>query len=183
MTPVRTARTALLVAGAVLAAFAAQATPEPHRGADPAPPAKLNDKSVAAWVAQNLKGEGWILVNYDTEGVRLATPQGVALMSDGLVETDIRHELFTPISLSNGVARSGLAHWAVDCAARRFAVLSSVAYAHNNLVGEVTRRQGDRRLFQEPVASENDTLDAVCEAIRTGKRLENGSTIRRAKPS
>jgi hypothetical protein len=36
----------------------------------------------------------------------------------------------------------------------------------------VARRNGDRRLFQEPIASEVDTLDAVCEAIRTGKRLD-----------
>ena len=170
-----------LAIAAALFGLAARAAPAP-KILDPAPPAALDEKSVATWVAQNLKGEGWILVNFDAEGVRLATPEGVSLMSDGLVETDIRHELFTPISLSAGIARSGLAHWAVDCSTRRFAVLSSIAYAHNNLVGEVTRRQGDRRLFQEPVASENDTLDAVCEAIRSGKRRENGP-IRRAKPS
>ena len=150
--------------------------------ADPAPPAMLDEKSVAAWVAQNLKGEGWVLVNFDAEGVRLATPNGVSLMSDGLVETDIRHELFTPIRISAGEARSGLAHWAVDCARKRFSVVRSVAYTHNNLIGEMTRRQGDRRLFQEPVASEVDTLDAVCEAIRTGKRLD-GPAAPPVKPS
>ncbi|WP_372783948.1 hypothetical protein [Phenylobacterium sp.] len=151
---------------------------------DPAPPAMLDEKSVGAWVAQNIHGEGWVLVNFDAEGVRLATPEGVSLMSDGLVETDIRHELFTPIQLGAGIARSGLAHWAVDCAGKRFAVVRSIAYTHNNLIGEVTRRQGDRRLFQEPVASEVDTLDAVCEAIRTGKRLDGPLVaVKPAKPS
>jgi hypothetical protein len=123
-----------------------------------------------------------VLVNYDAEGVRLATPEGVALMSDGLVETDIRHELFTPIDLSAGRARSGLAHWAVDCQARRFAVVTATMFAHNNLQGAVATRKGDRRLFQEPVASENDTLDAVCEAIRSGRRLQTGP-LHKAKPS
>jgi hypothetical protein len=32
------------------------------------------------------------------------------------------------------------------------------------------------------VASEVDTLDAVCEAIRTGKRLD-GPAVKSAKPS
>jgi hypothetical protein len=149
---------------------------------DPAPPAMLDEKSVAAWVAQNLRGEGWVLVNFDAEGVRLATPSGVSLMSDGLVETDIRHELFTPIEVSAGTARSGLAHWAVDCRARRFAVVSATIYAHNNLQGVVGTRKGDRHSWQDPVASENDTLDAVCEAIRTGKRLD-GLPAKPAKPS
>jgi hypothetical protein len=84
--------------------------------------------------------------------------------------------------LEAGTARSGLAHWAVDCAHREFAVLSSTAYAHNNLSGPViVSRKGDRRLFQEPVASENDTLDAVCEAIRSGKRLDG--KLKPARPS
>ncbi|THD64690.1 surface-adhesin E family protein [Phenylobacterium sp.] len=180
-----TLRTALLglIAASALMAVNALAAPAPKAVKDPAPPAMIDDKSVAAWVGQNLKGEGWVLVNYDAEGVRLATPEGVALMSDGLVETDIRHELFTPITLQTGVARSGLAHWAVDCDKRQFAVLSSVAYAHNNLSGPIVNsRQGDRRLFQAPVASENDTLDAVCQAIRTGKRLE-GKPLKGGKVS
>ena len=170
---------------ALCAAAIASVAVSTARGAemkDPAPPAMLDEKSVAAWVAQNLKGEGWVLVNFDAEGVRLATPNGVSLMSDGLVETDIRHELFTPVQLGAGAARSGLAHWAVDCAQKRFAVISSVAYSHNNLVGEVARRKGDRRLFQEPVASEVDTLDAVCEAIRIGKRLD-GPAVKPGKAS
>ena len=169
--------------GAAILALALGALPRlaaaaPAATVDPPPPAALDEKSVSAWAAQHLKGEGWILVNFDAEGIRLATPDGVSLMSDGLVETDIRHELFTPISLAAGEARSGLAHWAVDCASKRFAVVSSIAYSHNNLIGEVARRQGDRRLFQEPVASEVDTLDAVCEAIRTGKRLDAPVTKR-----
>jgi hypothetical protein len=150
---------------------------------DPAPPAVLDEKSVSAWAAQNLKGEGWVLVNFDAEGIRLATPDGVSLMSDGLVETDIRHELFTPIDLSVGQARSGLAHWAVDCAQKRFAVVSMTVYAHNNLLGEVARKTGDRHKWQDPIASEVDTLDAVCEAIRTGKRLEGPVAVKPAKPS
>jgi hypothetical protein len=146
------------------------ATPAPV--ADPPPPAALDEKTVSAWAAQHLKGDGWVLVNFDYEGIRLATPEGVSLMSDGLVETDIRHELFTPVSVSAGQARSGLAHWAVDCKARRFSVVSMTIFAHNNLEGPVAHKIGDRKSWQDPVASENDTLDAVCEAIRSGKRLD-----------
>jgi hypothetical protein len=176
------AQISLLASAAAFAALSAFAAPAPSSIKDPAPPAALDEKSVATWVAQNLKGDGWVLVNFDAEGVRLATPNGVSLMSDGLVETDIRHELFTPIVLSTGPARSGLAHWVVDCRARRFAVALATVYAHNNLQGEVATRKGDRHNWQEPVASENDTLDAVCEAIRSGKRLD-GPAIKPAKPS
>ena len=164
------ARTLLIAAAATLASAAAfAAAPAP---ADPPPPSTLDEKTVSAWAAQHLKGDGWVLVNFDAEGIRLATPEGVALMSDGLVETDIRHELFTPVSVSAGLARSGLAHWAVDCKARRFSVVSMTIFAHNNLQGPVAHKIGDRRNWQDPVASENDTLDAVCEAIRSGKRLD-----------
>jgi hypothetical protein len=173
-------RTALVAAAMALAALTARAAPAP--AIDPPPPASLDEKAVGAWAAAHLKGEGWILVNFDAEGIRLATPDGVSLMSDGLVETDIRHELFTPIELSAGRARSGLAHWAVDCKARRFSVTTATMYAHNNLQGEVATRKGGRHNWQEPVASENDTLDAVCEAIRSGKRLD-GPVAKPAKPS
>ena len=172
------AKTLLLGLAATLTAAVAVAAPPskpaPRPAAkDPIPPSMLDDKSVADWIGRYVKAEGWVLVNYDAEGVRLATPEGVALKSDGLVETDIRHELFEPIMLQAGTARSGLAHWAVDCERRQFAVLSSTAYAYNNLKGPViVSRKGDRRLFQAPVASENDTLDAVCDAIKTGKRMQ-----------
>jgi hypothetical protein len=152
-------------------AVVARAAPAPSP-ADPPPPSALDEKTVSAWAAQHLKGDGWVLVNFDAEGIRLATPEGVSLMSDGLVETDIRHELFTPVSVSAGQARSGLAHWAVDCKARRFSVVHMTIYAHNNLQGPVAQKIGDRKSWQDPVASENDTLDAVCEAIRSGKRLD-----------
>jgi hypothetical protein len=165
-------RPLFLAALAALAGFAARAAPAPAPIVDPPPPAALDEKTVSAWAAQHLKGDGWVLVNFDYEGIRLATPDGVALMSDGLVETDIRHELFTPVTVSVGQARSGLAHWVVDCKARRFSVVQMTIYAHNNLEGPVAHKIGARRDFQEPVASENDTLDAVCEAIRSGKRLD-----------
>lgn len=178
----KAAKPLLLALAVGLVTTAALAAPKPKPVQDPAPPGMLDEKSVAQWVAKNLKGEGWVLVNYDAEGVRLATPKGVELKSDGLVETDIRHELFNPIMLQDGTARSGLAHWAVDCAHRQFAVLTSVAYAHNNLTGPViVIHQGDRQHFQEPVASENDTLDAVCDAIKSGKRLHDN--LKPARPS
>jgi len=168
MTPMRP-----LMLAAVLAALAAPAVraAEPVV-ADPPPPTALDEKTVSAWAAKHLKGDGWVLVNFDAEGIRLATPEGVSLMADGLVETDIRHELFTPVSVSAGQARSGLAHWAVDCKARRFSVVRMTIFAHNNLEGPVAVKYGDRMDWQEPVASENDTLDAVCEAIRSGHRLD-----------
>lgn len=173
---------AALAAAAAVAAPPATPAPKPAPATDPIPPAMLDDKSVADWIGRYVKAEGWVLVNYDAEGVRLATPEGVALKSDGLVETDIRHELFEPIMLQAGTARSGLAHWAVDCAHRQFAVLSSTAYALNNLKGPViVTHTGDRMHFQEPVASENDTLDAVCDAIRSGKRLDG--KLKAARPT
>ena len=168
MEAVRAARTLLIAAAA--AAFGSAACAQAVT--DPPPPTALDEKTVSAWAARHLKGDGWVLVNFDAEGIRLATPTGVALMSDGLVETDIRHELFTPVTVSAGQARSGLAHWAVDCSARRFSVVRMTIFAHNNLQGPVAQRVGDRKTWQEPVASENDTLDAVCEAIRSGKRLD-----------
>ncbi|MBS0331832.1 MAG: hypothetical protein JSS35_03625, partial [Proteobacteria bacterium] len=172
----------LLAATAIAAPAAPAPKDAPKAAADPVPPAMLDDKSVADWIGRYVRADGWVLVNYDAEGVRLATPEGVALKSDGLVETDIRHELFEPIMLQAGTARSGLAHWAVDCAHRQFAVLSSTAYAYNNLKGPViVSRKGDRRLFQEPVASENDTLDAVCDAIKSGKRLRDN--LKPARPT
>lgn len=172
------------IACALLSALALAASAHAAQApiVDPAPPAMLDEKTVGAWIAQNLKGEGWVLVNFDAEGVRLATPEGVSLMSDGLVETDIRHELFTPIDLTAGRARSGLAHWAVDCKARLFSVVTATMYAHNNLQGFVATRKGDRHAWQAPVASENDTLDAVCEAIRSGKRLP-GPALKNGKVS
>jgi hypothetical protein len=167
-------RTTLIAAvlAALCAGSSAHAAKPAPPAADPPPPSALDEKTVSAWAARHLKGDGWVLVNFDAEGIRLATPDGVALMSDGLVETDIRHELFTPVSVSVGQARSGLAHWAVDCKARRFSVVSMTIFAHNNLQGVVAHKIGDRKSWQEPVASENDTLDAVCEAIRSGKRLD-----------
>jgi hypothetical protein len=137
----------------------------------PAPPASLDRKAVDAWAAKYVRPNGWIRVNFDKEGIRLATPKGVSLMSDGLVETEIRHELFSPISLPDGEARSGLAHWAVDCAHQRFAVLSMTVYAHNNLQGEVARHAFDRHHWQDPVDSEFDTLRVVCASVVKGKRL------------
>jgi hypothetical protein len=137
----------------------------------PAPPARLDRKTVDAWAAKYVRRNGWIRVNFDKEGIRLATPKGVSLMSDGLVETDIRHELFSPISLPVGEARSGVAHWAVDCAHQRFAVIRMIIYAHNNLEGEVARHEGDRHHWQTPVDSEFDTLRVVCASVVTGKRL------------
>jgi|SRR6185437_7351164 len=174
MGPMSVSRTILAIAAALALAGVARAAAAPPAKAapDPPPPSTLDEKTVSAWAARHLKGDGWVLVNFDAEGIRLATPDGVALMSDGLVETDIRHELFTPVSVSVGQARSGLAHWAVDCKARRFSVVRMTIFAHNNLQGPVAQKIGDRTTWQDPVASENDTLDAVCEAIRSGKRLE-----------
>jgi hypothetical protein len=187
MAPMKTIKPLLLGLAAALAIamgpLAHSAAPAPKPAKDPVPPAMIDDKSVAAWIGRYVKAEGWVLVNYDAEGVRLAAPEGVALKSDGLVETEIRHELFSPIMLQSGTARSGLAHWAVDCEHRQFAVLQSTAYAYNNLKGPVVAdRKGDRRLFQEPVASENDTLDAVCDAIKSGKRRLDGK-LKLAQPT
>jgi hypothetical protein len=161
---------ALLIAGALLAV----GTPAPLAEQNPLAlpgPSSLEREEVQAWTRKYVRGDDWALMAWDYEGVKLAAG-GVRKTEEGLAETDIRTELFKPIELSVGVARSGVAHWNVDCAAGRFAVISMTVYAGNNLQGEIARKTTDAKLWQGPVGSEGDTIREVCRAIGLEAKLE-----------
>jgi hypothetical protein len=161
---------AFLIAGALLAVGAPAPLAEQNRLALPGP-ASLERDEVQAWTRKYVQGTDWALLAWDYEGVKLSAG-GVRKTSEGLAETDIRTELFKPIELSVGVARSGLAHWNVDCAGGKLAVLSMTVYAGNNLQGEIARKTTDARLWQGPVGSESDTIREVCRAIGQEAKLE-----------
>jgi len=128
-------------------------------------PASLEREAVLAWTAANVKGENWTMLAYDREGVKLTVPGGVRRTPDGLAEADVRTELFQPIKVSAGVARSGLARWAIDCMAGRLAVTRMTIYAGNNLEGEIASRVASGRAWQDPVGAEAEAIRAVCRRV------------------
>ena len=83
---------------------------------DPPPPASLENHDVEAWAAAYLHTEGWTLLTHNLEGAHLTSQRGALKARDGLVELEIRTELFHPVEFSRGAARSGVARWSVDCA-------------------------------------------------------------------
>ncbi|HSV02535.1 MAG TPA: surface-adhesin E family protein [Phenylobacterium sp.] len=139
--------------------------PPPHAAVDIPAPASLERDTVVAWMQAYVQGEHWTLLAYDREGVKLTAPGGVRRTPDGLAEADVRTELFRPIRVSAGVARSGLARWAVDCMAGRLAVTRMTIFAGNNLEGELASRVSDQRTWQDPVGAEAEAIQAVCKAV------------------
>jgi hypothetical protein len=137
--------------------------------ADPPPPTSLENHDVEAWAAAYLHTEGWTLLTHDLEGAHLTTANVPLKMSRGLVEADLRTELFHPVVVSPGPARSGVAHWSVDCQRNRLAILSMTVYSHNNLQGELGKKPNKGRVWQEPNESETVTVGVICEAARTGR--------------
>lgn len=141
-------------------------TPEPSTSAAWPAPSSLQRQDVLAWTSKYVRGGEWTLLAYDYEGVKLVAPGGVTRTADGLAQADVRTELFRPIQLKVGVtARSGMAHWNVDCEAGRIAVLTMTVYAGNNLQGELANRTTEGRPWQDPVGSEGEAIQAVCKAI------------------
>jgi hypothetical protein len=128
-------------------------------------PASLEREAVLAWTAKYVSADDWRLLAYDYEGVKLAAPDGVRRTDDGYAEAEVRTELFKPIEISAGTARSGIARWAVDCGARRLAVLRMTIYAGNNLQGQIATRVADGKPWQDPVGSESEAIKAVCAAV------------------
>jgi hypothetical protein len=129
-------------------------------------PASLKRDEVLAWTSKYVRGGDWMLLAYDYEGVKLIAPGGVRRTPEGLAEADVRTELFRPILLKVGVtARSGLAHWNVDCEAQRLAVLTMTVYAGNNLQGELANRTTEGKPWQDPVGSEAEAIKSVCRQI------------------
>ena len=107
---------------------------------DPPPPASLENPDVEAWAQAYLHTDGWTLLTHNLEGAHLTSHRGALTAHDGLVELEIRTELFHAVTVGAGPARSGVARWSVDCANKRLAILSMTAYAHNNLPGELARK-------------------------------------------
>jgi hypothetical protein len=150
--------------------------------ADPPPPASLENHDVEAWAAAYLHTEGWTLLTHDLEGAHLTTANVPLKMFRGVVETDIRTELFHAVEVSPGPARSGVARWSVDCNRNRLAVLSMTVYSHNNLQGELAKKPGTARVWQEPNESQAVTIDVICKVARSGRKPEP-KPLQPTKPS
>jgi hypothetical protein len=180
-------RTAMLGVAAGLAGFAAVAAPAPTPArkavVDPPPPASLEIGDVEAWASAYIDRDMWTLITHDTEGARFARPQGAIPTSPHMVEADVRTELFRPVKMGPGLARSGLARWSVDCANSRYAVLSMTIFSHNNLKGELARKGGADRAWMTPNESQSATISVLCKAALTGKPLERPLATAPAVPS
>jgi len=149
--------------------------PDAHGPLAAPPPANLQRDVVLAWMAKYVQADrGWSLLAYDYEGVKLAAAGAITRTPEGFAEADIRTELFRPIEVKAGVARSGLARWNVDCMAGRLAVLKMTAYSANNLQGELGTRISHEPDWQEPVGSEAETMRQVCKAIGQEATLATG---------
>lgn len=181
MTRAKAARLGLATCAA-LAALGARAAPPPAApGApivDPPPPASLEIPDVEAWATAYLHRDAWTLITHDTEGARFTRSEGAAATGPSRVEADVRTELFQPVQMGSGLARSGLAHWSVDCASTRYAVLSMVIFSHNNLQGELDRKPAADTAWMIPNESQAATISVICKAILGGKPFERRSAVR-----
>ena len=175
-----------IVSAAIVLALAAclpGATAAQARTADPPPPTSLDNRDVELWAATYLRTDGWTLLTHDLEGAHLASDGGVRTLADGLVEAEIRTELFHPVEVGPGVARSGVARWAVDCAGRRLAVLSMTIYSHNNLTGELAKKPASARTWQAPNESEIATIGVICQVAHAARSVEGAQPLAPLSPS
>ena len=106
------------------------------------------------------------------EGARFVRPEGGKATAPHTIEADIRTELFQPVKMSAGLARSGLAHWSVDCAGTRYSVLSMTIYSHNNLKGELARKPAADANWMTPNEFQTATINVICKAVLTGQPPE-----------
>ena len=167
-----------MAAGLAVPAASAQ-TPK----ADPPPPASLEVKDVEAWASAYLNRDAWVLITHDIEGAHFARPHGGKATSPHMIEAEIRTELFRPVQMGQGPARSGLARWSVDCATARYAVLSMTIFSHNNLQGELARKASADRTWMTPIDSQVATISVLCKSILGGAPLERPLQTPRASPS
>ena len=168
MRPMGRLTIALAAALSVLSSSAI-AAPQPL---DAPPPASLENHDVEVWADAYLHTEGWTLLTHNLEGAHLTSHQGALRPHDGLVELEIRTELFHAVTVGAGPARSGVARWSVDCARKRLAILSMTAYAHNNLQGELGKKTVGVRAWREPNEGESATFGVICSAATTGKGFQ-----------
>jgi len=182
-------RSAMLGVAAVLAAVvpaaAAPAPPAPLRAgkppADPPPPASLEIRDVEAWATAYLDRDMWTLITHDIEGAHFTRDMGPRATAPHMVEAEVRTELFRPVKMGPGWARSGLARWSVDCAAKRYAVLSMTIFSHNNLKGELARKANADKTWMTPIDSQVATISVLCKAALAGAPPER--PLPAARPS
>jgi hypothetical protein len=187
MAPMMRRRTALLsVAISAALAGAGVCAPKPAAKplvADPPPPASLGVADVEAWASMYIDGDMWTLITHDPEGARFVRPQGGKATAAHVIEADIRTELFQPVQMGAGMARSGLAHWSVDCASTRYSVLSMTIYSHNNLQGVLARKPRADADWITPNEFQVATIKVICKAVLGGKPLEPALGSPPASPS
>jgi hypothetical protein len=174
---------AAALAGAVAQAAPAKPAPAKPAVVDPPPPASLEIGDVEAWASTYIDRDMWTLITHDIEGAHFARPQAGLATSPYMIEADIRTELFRPVKMGPGWARSGLAHWSVDCASTRYSVLSMTIYSHNNLQGELARKASADRTWMTPIDSQVATISVICKAVLSGKTLERPLGAAPASPS
>ncbi len=171
---------------ALLCSFIAMAQPSvaavPKIG-DPPPPASLEITDVEAWASAYLNRESWTLITHDIEGARFIRPNGATPTAPYMVEADVRTELFRPVKMGPGVARSGLAHWSVDCASTRYAVLSMTIFAHNNMQGELAKKISADKTWMIPIESQAATISVICKSGLTVAPPERPLKASPASPS
>jgi hypothetical protein len=179
MTRMRTAAAgAAMAMAAALAGSGVCATQAPARQhakphvVDPPPPTSLDVGDVEAWASAYIDRDMWTLITHDLEGARFVRPEGGKATAPFTVEADIRTELFQPVKMGPGWARSGLAHWSVDCAGTRYSVLSMTIYSHNNLKGELARKAAADADWMTPNEFQTATIRVICKAVLDGKPLE-----------
>jgi hypothetical protein len=161
-----------IAAGLAGASGGATRPPAKPRLVDPPPPATLEVRDVEAWASAYIDRDMWTLITHDLEGARFVRPEGGKATAPGTVEADIRTELFQPVKMGAGLARSGLAHWSVDCAGTRYSVLSMTIYSHNNLRGELARKAAADADWMTPNEFQVATIKVICKAVLTGRPLE-----------
>lgn len=108
------------------------ASPAP---AEPQPPKSLTAEDVQAWAIQHVDAPGWVLVDYDQDGLHLVKAASAELTPDKTLRILGREELFRPAERSGVLARSDRQDFEVDCSAKRFRLLSMDVFSSNNLSG------------------------------------------------
>lgn len=150
---------------------------------DPPPPASLEVRDVEAWASTYLNRDAWTLITHDIEGAHFTRAHGGVATSPYLVEAEVRTELFRPVQMGPGLARSGVAKWSVNCATARYAVLSMTIFSHNNMKGELARKPTADRTWMTPIESQVATISVICKAALSGKPVERPLAGSRASPS
>jgi len=140
--------------------------------ADPPPPMSLTIPDVEAWANAYLNRDAWTLITHDIEGAHFTRIKGATATGPHSVEADIRTELFQPVQMGPGLARSGVARWSVNCVTNQYMVLSMTIYSHNNMQGELARKTAADTAWMTPIESQVATIGVICKAILGGKPFE-----------